>query len=390
MEVAGEKRNWWAKAFNTAVLQEKRLHWVDYLRGLAIILIVYRHVLIGIQRAHIEVANYLVQANMVFYSFRMPLFFILSGIFISKSLKKNSPGKLAGIKFENLVYPYLIWTFIQISLQIALNPVTNSNRSFIDYSYIFYQPRNLDQFWYLPALFNATMVFMLLKVKVGLTSWMQLVFGIILYFVSPYFQGVSMISDWMAFYFFFALGDAISDLMFRKESMRIFRNNGTLLVLIPVFFLSQWYYLAHHFDEFIGSPKLSSPNYFTHITDQVSFILIALIGCFSMFILAFRMQEWKILPFLRVIGFHSLYIYVMHVIVTASIRLSLIIFFHVTNPLIILGASIAFGVTVPIIFYNMLIKDGPLWFLFYYHKKTDKAARKNVAVQPSEVRLSSE
>jgi len=334
-----------------------------------------------------EVPSYLVQANMIFYSFRMPLFFILSGIFISGSLKKYSIGKLAGIKFENLLYPYFIWTVIQITLQIALNSITNSDRSFIDYSYIFYQPRSLDQFWYLPALFNATMVFILLREKAKLKKWMQLLLGVILYFISPYFQSVSMISDWMAFYFFFALGDAISDLVFRKGSLRIFNHNLTLLLLIPVFLLTQWYYLSHHFDEYIGSPTISSPNYFAHIKDQVSFILIALVGCFSMFILAFRMQEWKILPFLRVVGFHSLYIYVMHVIVTACTRLTLTMIFGIRDPHLLIAVSIFLGITIPIMFYNLLIRNGPLWFLFSYKKKPSQPVRKNIAVPESEVRV---
>src|SRR5450631_3856954 len=103
-----DKRNWVAKAFNTSILQRSRLAWVDYLKGIAILLVVYRHVLIGIQLSGITIPTILVNANMVFYSFRMPLFFILSGIFIGGSLARRSLKQLIGIKFENLLYPYLI------------------------------------------------------------------------------------------------------------------------------------------------------------------------------------------------------------------------------------------------------------------------------------------
>ena len=112
-----------SKGFNLPVIQKSRLQWIDYLRGIAIILIVYRHVLVGIQRGNIEMPEILVSANMVFYSFRMPLFFILSGIFISRSLAKKSLNQIIGIKFENLFYPYLIWCFIQISLQIFFGKI---------------------------------------------------------------------------------------------------------------------------------------------------------------------------------------------------------------------------------------------------------------------------
>src|SRR5262245_50919919 len=101
------------RVFNVAVLEESRMQSVDYLGGYAIILVVYRHVLIGIERGGMNVPIVLRQANEIFFSFRMPLFFILSGLFIAGSLAKRSLGKIIEIKFENLLYPYLIWAFIQ-------------------------------------------------------------------------------------------------------------------------------------------------------------------------------------------------------------------------------------------------------------------------------------
>src|SRR5690348_4345046 len=109
MRVVRGIQSWWSRAFNLPVLQQKRLEWVDYLRGIAIILVVYRHVFYGLQRGNIEVPLSLVEANMLFYSFRMPLFFILSGIFISRTLAKSGVKKVVNTKFEQLLYPYIIW-----------------------------------------------------------------------------------------------------------------------------------------------------------------------------------------------------------------------------------------------------------------------------------------
>ncbi|MBK8553428.1 MAG: acyltransferase family protein [Ignavibacteria bacterium] len=122
----------------------------------------------------------------------MPLFFIIAGIFISKSLAKTQITVLIKIKFENLIYPYLIWCGIQISLQILFNSYTNSNRSFIDYTYMFYHPRSLDQFWYLPALFNTSLLFIFLS-KYNLKPIIHLLFACTLYFASSFFREISMI-----------------------------------------------------------------------------------------------------------------------------------------------------------------------------------------------------
>jgi fucose 4-O-acetylase-like acetyltransferase len=384
-------RDFVSKGLNLSVIQKSRLQWIDYLRGIAIILIVYRHVLVGIERGNIPMPTALVNANMIFYSFRMPLFFILSGIFISSSLAKKSLKELIGIKFEKLFYPYLVWCSLQVTLQIIFSGVTNSNRTLQDYTYIFYQPRYLDQFWYLPALFNTTIIYLLIKTKLKANPGVQLILGLGFYLLAPYLQSISMISDWMAFYFFFALGDSLSTVFFREKSQNFFKSYISLLLIIPIFIVAQRYYLDHNLSNLGITDKsyLSKPDYFRHIKDQVDFLFIALVGCLAMFILAFHLQRLKILSFLRVLGYHSLQIYVMHVIVTAFIRLSLIIVFGITNPVALLFTSMTIGVIVPVFFYNFLIKDGPLWFLFHLKRttktkpSTDEARPPVITVVPS-------
>ncbi len=356
-------KDWLSYLFNTSILKKDRYPWVDYLRGIAIILVVYRHVLIGLERSKLYVPEYLVRANEIFYSFRMPLFFILSGIFINGTILKRSFSRLLYIKFENLFYPYLVWAFIQVSLQIALGSYTNANRSLIDYTYILYQPRALDQFWYLPALFNTTMIYVLVKTKLRPSSWIQLLVGICLYLLSPYFERVTMISDWMEFYFFFALGDAITDFFFKERVQRFLRSHLTLILVIPVFVATQLYYL----NQYSGN--------------RVEFLLIALIGCFSMFVLAFNLQVWNILSFLRVLGFHSLYIYVMHVMIAALVRAVLTKVVGIENSVILLLSGIAAGVIIPVILYNLFIRDNFAWRLFYLTKPTNKKIAKTAVVK---------
>ena len=363
---ATKPHSWFYKAFNLSILEKNRWPWVDYLRGIALILVVYRHVLIGIQRsvaaaqargAHIpDVPRYLETANLIFFSFRMPLFFILSGVFIGGTLAKRSLKQVIGIKFENLMYPYLIWVFFQVTLQIVLGSYTNSDRSLIDYTYILYHPRQLDQFWYLPALFNTSVIYILVKKYLQPPVWGQYLIGLAFYFLSPWLHPVSMISDWMEFYIFFAIGDSIGRIFFQESTQRLLSNPWLLLGITPIFFLTQVYYLAH--------PQ-SEPG-------KVDFLFIALIGCTSMVILAFRMQQWNALRFLRVVGYHSLYIYVTHVFVAGLVRMSLTRFLHVHNPFALLITGIFFSVTIPIIFYNLLVVNGPLWWTFSYRKEKPK------------------
>ena len=343
-----------AKAFNTSVLEKSRMAWVDYLRGIAIILVAYRHSLVGIQRSGAAIPEYLID---LFYNFRMPLFFIVSGIFISRSLAKKSFKELVGIKFENLIYPYIIWCIIQISLQIAFSGYVNSDRSWIDYTYIIYQPKALDQFWYLPALFNATIIYMFLKVKLKATIWVQVFLGIFFYYLAPFLGKISMLSGWMEFYIYFAIGDILSGFFFNERIQRFLKNPWNLLSILPLFAVTQYFYLTQKEVYFHDDP-----------VGQSELLIIACIGCFTMFLLAFRMQVLNLFPFLRVLGYHSLYIYIMHVLVIAFVRVILTKLLGLHNPYILLPCCMFFGVTIPVIVYNLLIKDNIGWFLFSYKK----------------------
>lgn len=355
-------RRWFALAFNTSVLRKSRLAWVDYLRGIAIILVVYRHVLLGLQNSGISLPPAYLNANIMFFSFRMPLFFILSGIFISGSLAKKSLGKIIYSKFELLLYPYLIWATIQITIQLFASQWTNAQRTPNDYLDILYQPMNIDQFWYLPALFNSTLVYLLTKTKLNLRGWMQILLGLAFFFLSPFCRKVSMMSNWMEFYIFFAIGDTVSTYFFREKFQAFLQNKYTLPALLPVFIATQFYYLHLY---------LNSPG---NDVNLALFLPIALFGCLTMCTLAYRLQKWDILRFLRVLGYHSLYIYVMHVIVAAAVRVVLTKGFHLHQPVALLFIGIALASTIPVMIYNLFIFEKPLYFLFslhrYPHRKT--------------------
>jgi surface polysaccharide O-acyltransferase-like enzyme len=244
-------------------------------------------------------------------------------------------------------------------LQIALSKYVNADRNISDYLYILYQPRAIDQFWYLPALFNVSVIYILIKSKLKPPNWVQILIGLLLYFVSalPGISKFSMLSDWMEFYIFFALGDAIAQFFFKDSTQRFMKKSSSLLLILPFFVLTQLFYLSN--DE---------TYYRLELLGQVEFLIIAFVGCLSMFILAFQFQKWNILSFLRVLGYHSLFIYIMHLLVIAFVRIILTKVFHIHSIAILLPCGIIFGVTIPIIIYNLLIKDKFLGFLFSYRK----------------------
>ncbi len=380
-------KSWISSAFNLPLLSQKRYNWVDYLRGIIIILVVYHHTYLGLESSGFKISTSLYDANMVFYSFRMPLFFIISGIFTSRSLFSKPVKDLIWIKYDKIFYPYLVWSFLQITLQIIFSKFSNSEKSLHDYLYILYQPRRIEQFWYLPALFNATLVFIFFKAKVKLKTSLHFLLGLALYFIAPFVSSISMISDWMSFYIFVVIGDLAAGFIFKKRVQKYIRKPITFLLMLPVFLLVQLHYL-HNNTSYLhnGLGKKATEmaaarphtNFLLYMFNESNFLLIALVGCSMLIIFSFLLEKWNRLSFLRIVGYHSLYIYITQIIIVAFIRLLFIHVFHIYNIAVILIAAVFFGVILPIIFYNLFGKRS-LWFLFSSRKE-----RKDYYNQPKE------
>jgi fucose 4-O-acetylase-like acetyltransferase len=72
-----------------------RLPWPDYGRGMGIFLVVVGHVLRGLVAASIlPKSNPVRFIDAWIYSFHMPLFFFLSGVFAGRSARFRSPSLL--------------------------------------------------------------------------------------------------------------------------------------------------------------------------------------------------------------------------------------------------------------------------------------------------------
>ncbi|MGH2643997.1 MAG: acyltransferase family protein, partial [Chitinophagaceae bacterium] len=137
------------------ILSSRRLAWIDYAKGISIFLVVYHHSFLGLISSGLKVHPLLITTNMIVYSFRVPLFFILSGVFIQQGLKKRGLAKYIGYRSRILLYPYLLWVFLEVSVGYFVQAYSNFPWSPVAYLAAFYNPKLLGPLWYLIALFNA-------------------------------------------------------------------------------------------------------------------------------------------------------------------------------------------------------------------------------------------
>src|ERR1700743_3151841 len=102
------------------ILKEKRWLWIDYDKGISIILVGYGHCYSVLEGHGLALDNYpfFKYIGVFLYGFRMPLFFIVSGLMIGKSLNKKGLRAYINDRTNNILYPLFIWGILQITLQI--------------------------------------------------------------------------------------------------------------------------------------------------------------------------------------------------------------------------------------------------------------------------------
>jgi fucose 4-O-acetylase-like acetyltransferase len=129
----------------------QRADWVDHAKAIGIVLVVYGHVARGLRNAGIGMDGPVHDlVDSVIYSFHMPLFFFLSGLFFLRSLRQRGAGALMASKVDTIVYPYLLWSLIQGLVEAVLSDYTNGDVGFAEVLRV-WDPR--AQFWFLYALF---------------------------------------------------------------------------------------------------------------------------------------------------------------------------------------------------------------------------------------------
>jgi fucose 4-O-acetylase-like acetyltransferase len=347
-----------------------RISWVYHARGLAILLIVYRHIVLGIQASGVVVSQVMYNLQIVFFNFRMPAFFILSGVFIARSLKRKTRSTVALNKVSNLLYPYVLWAIVTIVMQMSFSRFSNARRSWHDFINILTQPRALDQLWYLFALFNVSMLYLGLSKLLQRQVWLHVLVALGLHYISFYIQEYSLFSDFFYFYIFFLTGALASDVLLNAETRAKLFQTSHLIWILPLFVAGQWFWFDQVGQWFwINKERVTLNNGATGAI-EVLFILINLVGCYVLFKTAMLLAKNDNNEWLAYIGRYSLYIYILHVQMAAIVRKLVMGAYHNIDPWLLLAICFASGIVLPIVLVKSTRKYG-IERLFSLQKRSE-------------------
>lgn len=353
-------------------LGNSRYAWIDYAKGICIILVTFRHVQEGLHPAGTEYPSLALKyADVFFFSFRMPLFFIVSGIFLGGALAKKSVNEYIGSRFKTIFYPLIIWGIIQITLQLIFKDYTNVKRIPFDYVNLLIKPRAIEQFWYLHTLFLVGTFYALMRVVAKFKIIHQLLLGIILYSLTGfvryyYYQEVEhlFILDVFFYYVFFAVGDLFGKYILDPKNFKVLSSAKTFWLFLPVFLILEGYFTYLNMS--------NEWDYYVQNRLPMFFLPVGLVGGAFLIHCSFLLQKADKLKFIRVVGYHSLYIYVIHLAVTAGTRIFFRNVVHYDEFWPLLFISTFLGIAVPIVVYNITDRLGMWWLFTLKNPNTDK------------------
>jgi fucose 4-O-acetylase-like acetyltransferase len=349
-----------------------RRDWMDYARGIAIILVVFGHLIGGF--ALVKYQGKPLNLDWTFYKFceivyyaRMPLFFVISGIYIRNSLFKRGFPKFTRYKFDTILYPYFIWGSIQILFQYVgyRMQLSNTPRQPGDLLKLFYDPHSIDQFWFLYTLFAVAIVYAVLvyflKVNKTVLFTIAALAYVAFYFLpdSFFIFGIKYVAK---FLFYLVLGDLAAAWFLNAENAKKFSSVKWLLVLLGVFALIKLVMNRMQISE-------DETDFFS-----VSNLLLLLSIFFGMALIlniSFVLQRYRLIPWLSVIGKNSLYIYSMHIIISGILRAIILKATHYQYPNISLYVVVILSILLPIALIKLFNRLG-WWWLYSPNKPTNK------------------
>ena len=199
-----------------------RIAWLDQLKGFGIILMIYGH-------------NFPVLEEYI-YSFHMPLFFIIAGIFHPKNITVSTIKK----RVRQILLPYFLWSFILFGFWLFIgrkfgesaNLDLSITKNFIG---IFFAQGDINYMnwgipmWFLPTIFLTFLLFgLILKIKNKFLQYSVLVTSIVFGF---------LIANFSKMYLLWSLDVALVSLFFysfgfyAKDIIKSNKKKGVLSLL---------------------------------------------------------------------------------------------------------------------------------------------------------------
>lgn len=199
----------------------KRMDWVDAAKGISILLVVMMHSTLGVGQdaGQIGFMHYAVTYSA---PFRMPEFFLISGLFLSYVIGR-SWGKYADRRVVHYLYFYALWAIIQLFFKTII--ASGDVAGFISgLFFAIFEPYSILWFIYMLAFFSAATKWLYNN---NVPHWLVLTVTAILQMLPS--QEGTIIGYFADYFVFFYAGYAFAPQIFKLASWA--QKNAMLAIL---------------------------------------------------------------------------------------------------------------------------------------------------------------
>jgi uncharacterized membrane protein YcfT len=320
------------------VPQASRIDWVDYAKGFCIVMVVMMHSTLGVEQAAGH-EGWMHAAVAFARPFRMPDFFLISGLFLSRVIDRDWRDYLDK-KVVHFAYFYVLWVTIQFAFKAPMFAAEMGWRGVgLDYLESFIEPFGTLWFIYLLPIFFVTV-----KATRNLPWWTIWLVGAALE-IAHIDTGWTVIDEFAQRFVFFYTGYVFASHVFALAA-RVQREPGLALAGLAVWALINAGLVLAGYAE---RPFVS--------------LALAFVGAGAVVVVAALMARSDVFRPLRYCGQNSIVIYLAFFLPMAATRIALLKTGIITDLGTISILVTAVGVVGALAWY-WAVRGTPLRFLF--------------------------
>lgn len=324
-------------------MSARRDTWVDAAKGIGILLVVYGHIARGVDGAGMSFGGEgYALADSVIYTFHMPLFLFLSGLFFQRSLQKRGGAELIASKADTILYPYVLWSLLQGGIELLFARYTND---VITAHEVFNLLEPRAQFWFLYALFLLMVLGTLLYARLHPRFYGGVTLAAALVFVMQNALPDVLNADYLYYSLvYFVAGVWFND---RKQLFLPYSRRLALPVLLLAM-AGQW--LFH--------------GYFELTYENIGPGLLALAGISILAVVLLTHALNDLWPrWLLLLGASSMAIYLMHILAGSGIRVILQKLLGVDDPVVHLVLGVSLALLMPLLALRVMQRKRWMFFI---------------------------
>src|SRR5271168_2220038 len=187
---------------------------VDIVKGIAITLVAYGHTAQGMIHRGWWVSTGAFFSDTFVYSFHMPAFFFVAGLFVMSSLAKRGSRRFAVDKLKTILYPYLLFALVTVSIEPLIGRFKSSTAPF-QWKVFLLNLVDGQAGWFLFVLF---LCLMLALMTARVPAWLRFVAAVPLGLIPAF--GPQFVNQVLREFCFLAAGMWVGTRIYRLERMR--------------------------------------------------------------------------------------------------------------------------------------------------------------------------